>query len=49
MIIDTPTPNVNVRGNLDAMKEADRYLGRGIGVKNLEYTLEKKNFSKKWV
>ena len=46
VIIDTSNPNANVRGNLDAMKEADRYLGRGIGVKNLEYTLEKKKFLK---
>ena len=36
VIIDMSNPNANVRGNLDAMKEADRYLGRGIGAKKLE-------------
>ena len=41
-IIDVSNPNANVRKNQDAMKKADRNLGKGIGVRNLKYTLEKK-------
>ena len=49
VIIDTSNPDANVRGNLDAMKEADRDLGRGIGAKKRTYTEDKKASSGKWV
>ena len=44
MIIDTSNPGANVRGNLDAIREADRDLGRGIGAKKRIYTEDKKSF-----
>ena len=44
VIINASNPAANIRKNLDAMRGADRDLGRGIGVKNLAYTLEKKRF-----
>ena len=47
VIIDKSNPNANVRRNLDAMKEANRYLGRGISVKNFEYTLGKEKISQR--
>ena len=43
VIIDTSNPNANVRGNLDAMREADRDLGRGIGATRRAYTEDKKS------
>ena len=42
VIIDASNPDANVRRNNDAMRGADRDLGRGIGVKRLKYTVEKK-------
>ena len=41
--MDTSNPDANVRGNLDAMREADRDLGRGIGVRRRAYTEDKKS------
>ena len=44
VIIDTSNPGANVRGNLDAIREADRDLGWGIGAKKRTYTEDKKSF-----
>ena len=43
VIIGTSNPDADMRGNLDAMREADRGLGKGLGVKRREYTKDKKN------
>ena len=43
VIIDTSNPDANVRGNLDAMREADRDLGRGNGATRRIYTEDKKS------
>ena len=43
VIIDTSNPDANVRGNLDAMREADRDLGRGIGATRRTYTEDKES------
>ena len=47
VIIDTSNPNANVRGNLDAMKEAGRYLGRNIGLEKFGVHLGKENISQR--
>ena len=45
IIIDTSNPDATgtVRGDLDAMKNADRELGKRIGAKNRTYTESKKS------
>ena len=47
VIIDTSNPNANVRGNLDAMKEADRYLEGVLVWKIWSTPWKRKNFSRK--
>ena len=43
VIIDTSNPDANMRGNLDAMREADRDLGKGLGLVRRAYTEDKKS------
>ena len=44
VIIDTSNPDAtNVRGNLDAMRDADRELGKRVGVIRRGYTEDKKS------
>ena len=43
VIIDTSNPNADMRGNLDAMREANRDLGKGLGVIRRAYTEDKKS------
>ena len=43
VIIDTPNPNADMRGNLDAMREANSELGKGLGVIRRAYTEDKKS------
>ena len=42
IIFDTSNPDA-VRGDLNAMKDADRELGKGIGAKKRAYTEDKKS------
>ena len=48
MIIDASNPDADIRGNLDAMKEANRDLGKGLGGIRRAYTEDKKSSSGKW-
>ena len=42
-IIDASNPDADIRGNLDAMREANRDLGKGLGVIRRAYTEDKKS------
>ena len=43
VIIDASNPDADIRGNLDAMREANRDLGKGLGVIRRAYTEDKKS------